>query len=389
MKHNFDEIIDRTGTYSTQWDYTADRFGRSDVLPFSISDTDFKAPKEVVEKVVEVAKFGIYGYSRWNNGDFQSAIKYYYEQRHSTDISKCVIAYSPSVMYSIAKFIEILSPVNGSVATFSPMYDAFYKVIQENGRILNDMPLKYTESGYIIDWEIFELMIAKSNIFLLCSPHNPTGKVWTKDEIIKMVNICERNDVWIISDEIHADVILKGKHTTILDNDIKFNKIVLVSSASKTFNTASLGGSYVISNDNNVMEEFMNITRNAEFVNSPSISAVHALISSYTESLYYIDELVSYIQSNFLYVKSELERMFGDKLELDELNSTYLVWMDVSNFEMQPEEIYDVLVNEANVGIMKGDVYGDKNFLRLNIGAPKSKLIELIQRLELIKDKIK
>lgn len=155
-KEYFDTIINRKNTYSTQWDYAVDRFGTNDVLPFSISDTDFRAPVEVINKVTQVAKLGIYGYTRWNHEDFKQSIISYYQRRHDTNIQDKIIVYSPSVMYTMGVMIRKLSSVQDEIVTFSPMYDAFFKVIEENDRKLSESKLIHTKDGYQIDWEDLE-----------------------------------------------------------------------------------------------------------------------------------------------------------------------------------------------------------------------------------------
>lgn len=388
MKYKFDEYIDRRNTYSTQWDYAVDRFGRDDVLPFSISDTDFRAPVEVQERLSELIDLGIYGYSRWRHNDYFDAINNYYTKRHNTDIRDYTIVYSPSVMYSISMLIQLLSEENDAVLSFTPMYDAFFKVVENNKRQLISPKLKATTSNYEVDWANFESLLKDAKIFLLCSPHNPTGKVWTSQELANMVSLCKKYNVWIISDEIHSDIIHHGYHTPILSDQFDYNQIILVSSASKTFNIPSLGGSYAIFKDHKLSEAFNDITRNRDFVNSPSLFGMHALIVSYTQSLDYIDELNTYVYDNYKYIKQAFKKMFAHKITFYELESTYLVWFSVDNFEMSPQKIYQVLVDEAKVGIMQGQHYGDETFMRLNIGCSRKKLEELVHRVNGVKDLI-
>ena len=156
MKYNFDEVNNRLGTYCTQWDYIEDRFGEKDLLPFSISDTDFKIPKPITEKILEVAKHEIYGYTRWNHHDFKSSICEFYKRRHNCDMKEDWVLYSPSVMYSVSLLIRLLSKPKDKVVTFNPMYDSFFTVIEDNDRILVSHSLKHENNTFVIDFNLLE-----------------------------------------------------------------------------------------------------------------------------------------------------------------------------------------------------------------------------------------
>lgn len=379
-KINFNEIINRKGTYSTQWDYIKDRFGRDDILPFSISDTDFRAPKEIIEAVRELVDFGIYGYTRWNHDDFVNSIKNHYKNYYGDDISDTYVAYSPSVLFSIAILFEVLSKTNDSVVTFNPMYDAFFKVVENNNRNLTKVDLNFDNGEFSFDEEELEHKIMNSQILLLCSPHNPTGKVWTPDEISYMINLCEKHDVWIIADEIHADMVHDTNFTSLFGTTSSYEKLVVVSSASKTFNTPSLGGSYAIFKSMQTQQDFIELLRNKYFVNSASLPGIKSLMVGYDECDYYIEELKAYIYDNYLYAKERLESI-NSKIKVTNLHSTYLMWIKIDEL-CDTNTLSENLINYGKVGIMSGSVYGDSRFLRLNIGCPRAKLEEGLNRVE-------
>ena len=202
MRYDFDTIIDRRGTFCTQWDYIEDRFGEKDLLPFSISDTDFRAPEAIQDRLREMVDHGIYGYSRWNHDTYKGAVADYFRERHDTEVEKDWVVYSPSVLYSIAVLLRFLSRAGDGILTLQPMYDAFFRVIQDNGRRLEASELIDRDGHYEIDFADFERKAAESTVFLLCSPHNPTGRVWTKAELERMFEICRRYGLTVISDEI-------------------------------------------------------------------------------------------------------------------------------------------------------------------------------------------
>ena len=211
MKYNFDEVHNRLGTYCTQWDYIEDRFHKKDLIPFSISDTDFIIPKPITEKINEVANHQIYGYTRWNHHDFKSSITGYFQRHFDTHIEEDWILYSPSVMYSVSLLIRLLSKRHDKVLTMNPMYDAFINVIKENDRELVSHNLIATDKSYEIDFDVFEKQARQCQILLLCSPHNRTGRIWSDEEMRKMIDICKKYHLKIISDEIHMDIQIQTK----------------------------------------------------------------------------------------------------------------------------------------------------------------------------------
>ena len=384
MKYNFDEVINRKGTYCTQWDYIEDRFNKKDLLPFSISDTDFKIPRPITDKLKEVMNHEIYGYTRWNHHDFKGAIADYYERRFKCLIDEDWILYSPSVMYSVSVLIRLLSSPKDKILTFNPMYDAFFSVIEENDRQLVSENLKEEQGVFKIDFESFDRKIKECKIMLLCSPHNPTGRVWTNEEIEHIIKSCKRYEVKIISDEIHMDIILgKNKHIPILRYIKEYSHLYLVSSASKTLNTPGLIGSYSIIPSEEIREKFLLQTRKKDFLNSVSIFGMYATMVGYRECDDYINQLVEYIKENTVIVEEFIKKELPH-LKYKPAEGTYLAWIDGRELPFTKEEIQQALVNEGKVGIMPGETYGNNGakYLRLNCGCPKEKLIEGLWRLK-------
>lgn len=384
MKYNFDEINNRLGTYCTQWDYIEDRFGEKDLLPFSISDTDFKIPHPITKKILEVSKRELYGYSRWNHSDFKGSICSFYERRHNCKLNQDWIVYSPSVMYSVSLLIRILSKPGDEVVTFNPMYDSFFTVIEDNKRKLISHNLLKVNGTFEIDFTILEKQLSSAKLLLLCAPHNPTGRIWTKEEMDKIIDLCKKYEVKIISDEIHMDLHLKNrKHIPLLSYKDSYDEIYTASSCSKTLNVPGLGGSYVIIPNEKVKEDFLHNTRKVDFLNSPSIFGMYATMVGYTECDDYIDQLNEYIKENMRFVKEYLDKYLPDfKFEIPD--GTYLAWIDARDVPFSTEEIQDALVHVGKVAIMKGETYGENGtkYLRLNCGCPKSKLEEGLSRMK-------
>ncbi|SET69770.1 MalY/PatB family protein [Lacrimispora sphenoides] len=390
MKYDFDQLIDRRGTYCTQWDYIKDRFGEEDLLPFSISDTDFMAPWPIRKKLMEVVEHGIYGYSRWNHEDFKGAVAGYFADRHKVLVSPDWVVYSPSVLYSIAVLFRLLSREHDRVLVFEPMYDAFYHVIKDNNREMVPLSLTPENGRYEIDFDRFENLVMECRIFLLCSPHNPTGRVWTTVEMDRMVELCRKHQVAIISDEIHSDVVLTDrKHCPVLKYGNQYDQLYLVSSASKTFNTPGLIGSYCALPDERVRNRFISRMRNRDFLNSVSLMGMHAMMTGYGECMDYADQLCTYIRGNMKELSNFVEEELKDTgVRFHMPEATYLAWIDMSRVCADSGAIQNALVHEGKVGIMPGKAYGDENYLRMNLGCPRGKLMEGLERMKRALDKL-
>lgn len=376
-KKEFDKGIDRRGTYCTQWDYIEDRFGKSDLLPFTISDMDFQAPKEIINAISNRNNHGIYGYSRWNHLDYKNSIVSWYNNQFKYDLNPEYIQYSPTVIYSISKFIEMFSKEGDGIIVQTPTYDAFYKLIKETNRNILENELVCTEGNYTIDFIDFENKIKNAKIFLLCSPHNPTGRVWKRWELQKLIKICEENNVFIISDEIHMDICYsENKHIPIIAVDPNYrDKMVICTSASKTFNIPSLGGAYNLIPDIEIKEKFASILKNRDGLSSPTIFGVVATITAYNNCEAWLIKLKDYLHKNLEYAKNYIDNNMP-LLKTSIPEGTYFLWIDFSKLNLSPEEFQKKLINYGKVAIMPGIVYGEggKNYIRLNVACSRKKL---------------
>lgn len=380
MRHDFDEIVNRRNTYSTQWDYIQDRFGVKGLLPFSISDTDFRIPSEIKEAIAGFNELGIYGYSRWNHSDFKGTIKRYFDRRLQVTIEEEWVVYSPSVMYTISILLRELCLNKKKVLTLSPMYDSFYRVIEENNLLMENSTLINIDGYFTIDYEDVEEKLQEVDVFLLCSPHNPTGRLWTKEELSKLVNLCQKYAVAIISDEIHIDINLTEKvATSIMEYSNTYRQIYQVSSASKTFNIPALIGSYAVIKDDIMREKFINIQRNRDYLNSASILGIMATMVAYNECDYYIEELCEYVNNNLSYVEKFIKQHLPE-LTYHKAEATYLAWIDCSRMPYSMDQLQEAFVSIGKIGIMDGTVYGDSQYIRMNCGAPFSKIEEGLNR---------
>lgn len=371
----FDKEIDRRGTYCTQWDYVQDRFGEADLLPFTISDMDFSAPSCVLAAIEQRTQHPVWGYSRWNHADFKDAITNWFSTRFNTEYSDDTLVYGPSVIYIISQLIRTWSEEGQGVIIHTPAYDAFDNLILGLDRKVVRCDLSQSACGYTLDWELFEAQLDDVNnrVLLLCSPHNPTGKIWSRQELTRMAELCEKYDVAVISDEIHMDICFKP-HTP-WQQFTQTDRWALVSSASKSFNIPALNGAYAFIANQPARERYLVNLKQVDGLSSPPILAVLGLMAAYREGGAWLDELKAYLLDNHRYVQEILQTRFPE-LRYDIPDATYLAWIDLAPLSLDMDALNQRLVKHYKVAIMPGKNYGElgKNYIRLNLGCSRRKI---------------
>lgn len=381
----FDEPINRKGTQCTQWDYVEDRFGEKNLLPFTISDTDFKVPAAVEAALIKRMQHPVFGYTRWNHNEFKQAVCKWYSERFNSMIKSDWLVYSPSVMYSVKQLVTLLSEPGDGIIIQTPAYDAFYKMIKENKRKIVPNALIYDAKSYRIDFEELTRLMAQpeNKVLLLCSPHNPTGRVWQKDELQQIIELAKTHDVFIISDEIHMDIVRKGqRHQPIID--LLQENVALVTSGSKTFNFPGLIYSYGIIPDPKLRERFLTQLKEADGLSSTSIFGMTATIAAYDNESKWVNQLNDYLDGNIAYVIAYLQEHHPE-LVVTKSEATYLMWIDCTALGLTMAELQQRMIRKGKVAIMSGEIYGKegRNFLRLNIGCSREKLIDGLKRFTL------
>lgn len=372
---DFSRVVDRHGTFCTQWDYVQDRFGHADLLPFTISDMDFETAPCVLDALKRRMEHGVLGYSRWNHQQFKSAVTDWFAKRYDAKLSSEALVYGPSVIYIISQLIQLWSKPGDGVLVHTPAYDAFGNMLSANYRQMLTSPLIKTEASYEIDWPQFEAQAAlpQCKILLLCSPQNPTGRVWTHDELQRMAQICQRHHVKVISDDIHMDMAFERyiPWPSVAQND----QWALVSSGSKSFNIPALTGAYAFIPNSEHRDAYLTQLKAAHGLSSPSILGVIAHISAYQQGEEWLEALKQYLHGNLSYVAEQLRN------ELPQLNyqvpqGTYLAWIDLNPLNIDMDELQRILIEEHKVAIMRGDTYGKEGegYVRLNVGCPRSKV---------------
>ncbi|MCG6215995.1 MULTISPECIES: MalY/PatB family protein [Vibrio] len=388
QKFDFDTPIDRTGTYCTQWDYVQDRFGKSGLLPFTISDMDFAAPEVVIRALKQRLEHPVLGYSRWNHDDFKTAISHWYCSRFDCDIDTNQLVYGPSVIYIVSKLIELWSKPNQGVVFHTPAYDAFDKMIEGQDRKCVRSELIKLQGRFEINWPDLESKLADDNntVLLLCSPHNPTGRVWSCCELEKIAALCDKYQVNVISDEIHMDVCFK-QHIPYVGMS-RSGQWAVVTSASKSFNIPALNGAYALIADATIRERYLHKLKAVDGLSSPSILGVLGTMAAYNQGEPWLNALNAYVFANHQYVQETLHNAYQD-IHYVIPDATYLAWIDLSSLDLDMSLLHQTLIERFNVAIMSGDVYGDsgKGYLRLNLGCPRSKIEQglsaLIQAIQL------
>ncbi len=380
---DFSTVIDRHGTWCTQWDYVADRFGDADLLPFTISDMDFATAPCILDALTQRLAHGVFGYSRWKNDEFPPAIVHWFARRFHSVIDRESIVYGPSVIYMVAEMIRQWSAPGEGVVVHTPAYDAFFKTISGNQRTIVSVPLEKVDNQWFCDMAKLEAALAQSQnkILLLCSPHNPTGKVWTRDELNTMAELCEKHGVRVISDEIHMDMVW-GNHQHTPWCDVARSPWALFTSGSKSFNIPAFTGAYGLIADEAARNDYLFALKSRDGLSSPSVPALVAHIAAYREGEPWLDALRSYLQDNMRYIAQTLNTAFPE-LNWAMPESTYLAWVDLRPLNLDDQALQDVLIKQQKVAIMPGYTYGQEGngFIRLNAGCPRSKLEQGVERL--------
>ncbi|MCU6202872.1 pyridoxal phosphate-dependent aminotransferase [Enterobacter cloacae] len=380
---DFSTVVDRHGTWCTQWDYVADRFGTADLLPFTISDMDFATAPCIIEALHQRIDHGVFGYSRWKNDEFLAAVSHWFRQRFNSRIETETVVYGPSVIYMVSELIRLWSMPGDGVVVHTPAYDAFYKAIEGNARHVVPVAMEKQATGWQGNMAALEAALAKpeNKILLLCSPQNPTGKVWTREELTHMAELCARYNVAVISDEIHMDMVW-GDHRHTPWNTVARGKWALLTSGSKSFNIPALTGAYGLIGDEESRNAYLGALKGRDGLSSPSVLALTAHIAAYQQGEPWLAALREYLEENLKFIAREMNSAFPT-LNWTPPEATYLAWIDLRPLNIDDRALQKVLIEQQKVAIMPGYTYGNEGngFIRLNAGCPHSKLEQGVQRL--------
>lgn len=391
MSYNFDEIVDRKNTGSIKYDFAAERGMPEDILPLWVADMDFKTPQHVIDALVKTSAHGIYGYSDVKY-DYFDTLQAWYSRRFNWEPEASWLVKTPGVVYAIATAVRGLTEKGDAVLIQRPVYYPFTRCIVVNERQLVNNPLLYQDGRYTIDFDDFEQKIVDNNVklFILCSPHNPVGRVWTKDELTRMGDICLAHNVTIVSDEIHADFVYEGQtHTIFASIKPDFADISLTCTApSKTFNLAGLQASNIFIPNRTLRHTFKAEMERSGF-SQVGLMGLVACQAAYAHGEEWLEALKQYLASNLSFVRDFLKKNLP-QVKLVEPEGTYLVWLDFRELGLSEDALEDMIVNNAKLWLDRGAMFGPEGegFERFNIACPKATLERAFSQLKTAIDTI-
>lgn len=387
MTYDFDTPLDRIGTNSVKWDMVKG----SDVLPMWVADMDFASAPEIVADLKERLDHPVFGYTTPGE-ETLDAICHWQKKRMGWSIEKDWLVFIPGVVPILSMAIRALSQPGDEVILFSPVYPPFYGAIRDNDRVIIDHPLKTDDQGnYGFDLEELAQQVSpKTKLLLLCSPHNPLGRIWSKEELTALGNFCLNHNIKIISDEIHADLIFPGEHHQPLAslNEALANITVSAFAPSKTFNLAGLYLSYAIIPQDAMREAFKNELNKLHL--GCNLMGYAALKSAYTKGEAWLDELMEYLEGNKNYVVETLGQAIPE-VKIAPSQATFLLWLDFSALGLTGDALDQFIKKEARLMLNRGETFGKdhSHCMRLNIGAPRPTIEEACQRLiQAVKTKV-
>lgn len=388
--YDFDEIIDRKNTDSIKHDRLKAIFGTEDVIPMWVADMDFKTPDFIMRKVRKRAEHEVLGYS-FRGENFYQAVMNWLKKRHQWEVKKEWITFSPGVVPALTLLVNSFTQPGDKIIVQSPVYFPFFTSIQNTGRQLINNELKLTNGKYYIDFDDLKKQIdSRTKMILLCSPHNPVGRVWTKEELLQLGQICLQNDILIVADEIHSDIIFNAyKHTPIAALSEEIANITISTYApSKTFNLAGMSTSVLVIPNKKLKIKYENYLGDFH-LNMGNIFGSVALEAAYEEGESWLNEMIAYIEKNTSLVR-EFALKHKDKLELVEPEATYLLWLDFRKLKLDDDELKNFIIKKAKLGLNPGAMFGSggEGFQRMNVACPSSVVKQALQQLESAFDQI-
>lgn len=378
MKYDFDKTIDRRATNSYKWDSAPEG-----VLPMWVADMDFRTAPAIIDALQKRVAHGIFGYTRVPDA-YYDAVTSWFNRRHGWDIDREWIIYTSGVVPAVSAVIKALTVPGDKVIVQTPVYNCFFSSIRNNGCEIVSNPLRRTADTYEMDFDALERCAAdpRAKVMLLCNPHNPAGRVWTPDELTRLGNICLRNGVTVVADEIHCELVYQGfKYTPFASlSDAFLHRSVTCVSPSKAFNIAGLQIANIVAFDND-MRRRIDKAININEVCDVNPFGVAATIAAYNEGEEWLNQLVDYLHGNYE-AMAEFCRRELPEFPITRLEGTYLVWMDCSSLGMPSDALEHALLDDARLWLNAGTMYGaeGEGYMRWNIACPRSVMLDGLNR---------
>ncbi|MGE8204899.1 MalY/PatB family protein [Heyndrickxia sp. NPDC080065] len=377
---NWNDCIERTHTHSVKWSAAPD-----EIIPMCIADMDFQVAPEILEAMKKKAEHGIYGYTTFCDRYYRSIIGWW-KRRFDMDIDKEWISFSPGIIPGINLLLQLLTKPGDHVIVQEPVYYPFYSTIDNHQCNIVQNSLIYKNGTYEMDFSDLEKKASdpKAKVMILCSPHNPVGRVWTEDELSRVAEICLKHDVWIISDEMHGDLVYKGnRHYPLFSvhPEIK-NRAILCAAPSKTFNVAGLQTSIIMIPNKELREKYQQKLFQYGLMR-PNAFGVEGTIAAYESSEYWLEELLVYLEDNLQYVLDYFQTHIPEIIPIQP-EATHLIWLDCSKLGMSGEQLFQYFLKEAKIKFDEGYKFGDSGqaFLRMNIACPRERLEIAVKRIQ-------
>lgn len=377
------EYVNRKNTYSMKWDSLQETFGADNLLPLWVADMDFRVDEHIVEAMQRYLDTGVFGYYRVPDSYYQSFINWEREQ-HGLDVQRDWIRFSPGVVVGFHLAVQVLSNPGDAVMINTPVYFPFMHAAEANDRILVKAPLRVHDCVYDIDFEDFERQIVEHNVkvYVLCSPHNPVGRVWTRKELQRMLDICRAHGVAIVSDEIHQDLVFEPHvHIPTLTLAHDDDKIILLTAASKTFNIAGLQNSFAVIPNEEIRAQWDKITNGLRLRDGNVLGYV-AVEAAYTYGKSWLDDIKRIVWENYTLLKDTCAKQLVNA-KLSPLEGTYLAWLDLSEY-LAPGEVQSFLQDTCKLAFDYGDWFGnesDSSFIRINLATSRENIEEMLRRI--------
>jgi len=383
MHYNFDKIINRDHTASVKFDLRKEVFGKEDILPMWVADMDFKTPDFVIEALKKRLEHPILGYSYRPDSYYRSIINWV-KRRHQWIIKKEWISFSPGIVPAINMAIMAYTEPGDKIIVQPPVYHPFFSAINNNNRIQVDNPLKLQNGRYFIDFKDLKAKLKDAKMILLSNPHNPGGSVWTKEELQTLGELCVENDVLIMADEIHADLVFKpAKYLPMASVSPEIaDQTVTFIAPSKTFNMAGLATSSVVTSNNILKEKFDQILDTIH-IGMGNIFGTVASEAAYNHGDEWLDELLEYLSQNMDYVEQFITEYIPE-IKVIRPEGTYLMWLDCSGLNLNNKDLKDFMIQDAGLGFNDGRMFGTggEQFMRMNVACPKITIEQALIKLK-------
>ncbi|WP_320935809.1 PatB family C-S lyase [Bacteroides nordii] len=383
MKYNFDEIIDRRGTESVKWDAVSERWGRNDLLPMWVADMDFRTPPFVMEALRKRLEHEVLGYT-FACEEWYTSIINWLQNRHGWKVKREELTFMPGIVRGLAFAIQCFTEKGDKVMVMPPVYHPFFLVTEKNKREVVYSPLVLRDGQYYIDFDRFRKDIQGCKLLILSNPHNPGGRVWTREELEQIAEICYESKTLVISDEIHADLTLPPyQHITfaLVSEKARQNSLVFMS-PSKAFNMPGLASSYCIIENKEICRCFQEYMEASE-LSEGHLFAYLSVAAAYSNGTEWLDQVLAYIQSNIDFTDAFLSEYIPN-IKMIRPQASYLVFLDCRTLGLNQKELVDLFVDGAHLALNDGTMFGKEGegFMRLNVACPRSMLEKALKQLK-------